>query len=78
MTAAKENQNFNGKILTYMVSGSITSKAAGVPGVKLVGLPGNVVTGDKGQYTATVEYGFSGTVTPTKEGFNFNSTQQGL
>ena len=35
------------------------------------GLPGNPVTDASGNYTATVGYGWAGTVTPTKTGFTF-------
>jgi type II secretory pathway component GspD/PulD (secretin) len=52
--------------ITYTVSGSV-----GVSGVVMNGLPGNPVTNENGNYTATVEYGWNGTVTPTKEGYTF-------
>jgi hypothetical protein len=52
--------------ITYVISGSV-----GVSGVVMNGLPGNPVTNENGYYTATVEYGWSGTVTPTKEGYTF-------
>ena len=35
------------------------------------GLPGDPVTDNNGSYSATVEYGWDGTVTPTKEGYSF-------
>ena len=35
------------------------------------GLPGEPVTDSKGEYTVIVDYGFSGEVTPAKEGYVF-------
>ncbi|NLZ04242.1 MAG: hypothetical protein GXY19_03630 [Phycisphaerae bacterium] len=51
---------------TLTISGSI-----GLPGVRLVGLPGSPVTDENGVYTAEVESGWSGTVTPLKVGYTF-------
>ncbi|MHC4749696.1 MAG: hypothetical protein ACYTFW_07445, partial [Planctomycetota bacterium] len=59
-------QNYTATVLTYIVSGT-----AGMEGVEMKGLPGNPFTDQDGFYTATVDYGFIGTVTPTKEGYNF-------
>jgi hypothetical protein len=66
VTAPKENQDFNGQVIYYKITGS-----AGAPGVKMSGIPGDPVSSEKGLYSAQVEYGWSGTVTPTKEGYNF-------
>ncbi len=52
------------KMLT--ISGNV-----GQPGVPLRGLPGNPVTRVDGSYSVQVEYGWSGIVTPAKEGFGF-------
>ncbi len=51
---------------TYTISGS-----ANLPGVITKGFPGHIVTDASGFYTATVPSGWSGTVTPTKEGYHF-------
>lgn len=61
-----ENQDYNPTIIQLTISGS-----AGTSGVTLEGLPGNVVTGPSGRFTAKVEYGWMGNVTPTKEGWDF-------
>jgi len=53
---------------TFTISGT-----AGLNNVLLRGLPGNPVSRDDGSYSAQVEYGWSGTVTPTKEGYMFES-----
>ena len=52
--------------ITYTISGT-----TGLAGVVMRGLPGNPVTDDKGNYGVAVEYGWSGTVTPAKEGYDF-------
>ena len=67
VTAPKEGQDFTAKVIYYTISGS-----AGEAGVTMSGLPGDPVSNDKGIYTAQIEYNWSGTVTPTKEGFVFN------
>jgi len=51
---------------TLTISGS-----TGVAGVRMQGLPGNVVSDSSGYYSATVEQGWSGVVRPVKEGFLF-------
>ncbi|UCF17135.1 MAG: hypothetical protein JSW59_06675, partial [Phycisphaerales bacterium] len=61
------NQNFNAKKITYIVSGT-----AGMAGVEMKGLPGNPYTDQNGYFSAQVDHGFTGTVTPTKEGYKFD------
>jgi hypothetical protein len=53
---------------TFTISGTV-----GLNHVLLRGLPGNPVSRDDGSYSAQVEYGWSGTVTPTREGYMFES-----
>jgi hypothetical protein len=61
------NQNYTAKKITFIISGR-----TGLSGVVMTGLPGRPVTTDKnGYYSATVEYGWSGTVRPKKDGFTF-------
>ena len=43
----------------------------GTGGVTLIGLPGNPVSDGSGNYSASVGYGWSGTVTPAKTGYAF-------
>ncbi|MHC4122475.1 MAG: hypothetical protein ACYSSI_02790 [Planctomycetota bacterium] len=64
VTGNKIDQSYSGTVITYVISGT-----AGEGGVLMRGLPGNPVTDEKGSYTATVAYNWSGTVTPTKEGY---------
>ncbi len=66
VTEAKTNENYSATLLTYTISGS-----AGQSGVTLRGLPGDPVTDASGRYTATVEYGWTGMVTPEKVGYRF-------
>jgi hypothetical protein len=61
------NQNYKGALITFTISGY-----AGAEGVVMKGLPGNPVSGKDGNYSATVEFNWSGTVTPTKEGYTFD------
>jgi len=60
-------QNFTSEIKKLLISGSV-----GQAGVMMKGLPNNPVTEQNGIYSVKVEYGWSGTVTPTKEGFQFS------
>ena len=54
--------------VTWTIQGS-----TGVPGVTMTGLPSQngqtVVTDQNGFYSAVVDYGWSGTVRPAKEGW---------
>ncbi len=54
---------------TYVISGSV-----GVAGVAMRGLPGKVISDERGIYSATVERMWKGAVTPTKEGYTFEPT----
>ena len=58
--------NPEGKIRTFTISGK-----AGVGGVMMMGLPGDPVTDENGFYTTNVNSGWTGTVTPTREGYSF-------
>jgi type II secretory pathway component GspD/PulD (secretin) len=65
------NQNYKPALVTFTISG-----LADVEGVVMSGLPGNPVTGRNGTYSASVNYGFSGTVTPRKEGYTFEPAER--
>jgi hypothetical protein len=52
---------------TFTISGTTS-----LPGVVMKGLPGNPVSDEQGLYAAPVESGWSGTVTPVKEGYTFD------
>jgi len=59
------------KTPTYMISGSV-----GLPGVKMLGLPGEPVTTSDGTYSAQVKGDWVGRVMPTKEGYKFTPAQR--
>jgi hypothetical protein len=60
------NEDYTATLLTFKISGT-----TGLAGVLMNGLPGNIVTDPSGRYSATVEYGWSGTVVARKEGHLF-------
>lgn len=64
-------QNYTGTAKTYVIAGRVTLDGAGLPGVTLTGLPGGPVTDADGNYTATLPFQWSGTVTPSAPGFAF-------
>jgi inhibitor of cysteine peptidase len=66
-----QSRNYTAKLLTYTISGS-----TGISGVVMKGLPGEPVTDDDGEYSAIVDYGYSGEVTPTKEGYVFEPDRE--
>ncbi|MGE5341218.1 MAG: leucine-rich repeat domain-containing protein [Candidatus Omnitrophota bacterium] len=72
-TNVKTNQATHYKVtrLTYKIKGRIIKEGNGLANVKMVGLPGGPLTDKMGNYSAAVEHGFSGTVTPTLEGYVF-------
>ena len=55
---------------TFTISGR-----TGLEGVVMHGLPGNPVTGRNGTYQATVNYRWTGTVRPTKDGYTFEPAE---
>ena len=73
VTSDQTNQNYTGTPQTYTISGYVrTSGSAGIGGVVMNGLPGNPSTNSSGYYSAQVEHGWSGTVTPQKAGWTFD------
>ncbi|NQV34105.1 MAG: type II secretion system protein GspD [Phycisphaeraceae bacterium] len=50
----------------FQISGSVN-----VPGVVMKGLPGAVITDATGKYSATVDYNWSGSITPDLAGYEF-------
>jgi hypothetical protein len=63
----RADENYAPMLITYTISGQV-----GIPGVEMTGLPGNPVTDENGIYSTTVEYGWTGTVSPRKKGYQFN------
>ncbi|MGE5342813.1 MAG: Ig-like domain-containing protein [Candidatus Omnitrophota bacterium] len=66
--------NYTATLLTYTVSGRITSgDGTGLADVAMNGFPENsVLTNSDGYYTTTVNYNWSGTVTPSKACYSFS------
>jgi hypothetical protein len=68
---SQTRQDFVGTMLTYTVSGRVTCGGEGLSGVVMSGLPGEPQTDGDGNYSCTVNYGWSGTVKPTKAAYAF-------
>ena len=62
--------------LTLTISGTITCEEAPLAGVVMNGLPGNPATNPAGFYSATVDFNWTGTVTPTLSGYTFTPTSR--
>ena len=56
---------------TPIISGTILFNSSPLAGIVMNGLPGNPSTDGSGFYTSTVDYDWSGTVTPTLAGYVF-------
>jgi uncharacterized repeat protein (TIGR02543 family) len=71
-------------VKTYTISGKVSTAessikiqaAGGLSGVVMGGLPGNPTTDASGNYSGTVDYRWSGTVTPSKAGYSFNPSSR--
>jgi hypothetical protein len=66
VVANATSDNYKPTVQTFTISGTTTQ-----PNVKLIGFPEDVVSDAQGHYTATVVYGWSGTVLPEKTGYRF-------
>jgi len=66
------NQDYTASVDSYTISGTVTLGGNPLMGVVMAGLPGDPATNAQGQYTVTVNYGWSGTATPTLAGYTFN------
>jgi uncharacterized repeat protein (TIGR03803 family) len=55
----------------YNISGTVTHDGSPMADVVMTGLPGNPVTDGSGYYSTMVASGWSGTVTPTRQYYNF-------
>lgn len=60
------DENFVSKLRTFVIKGSV-----GIDGVALQGFNDPVFSNNSGIYSVTVDYGWSGVVTPQKEGYEF-------
>jgi hypothetical protein len=66
-------QNYTATQLSYTISGTVTYNSAPLPGVTVSDDHGSYdVTGVDGKYTFTVFYGYTGTLTPSLDGYTFS------
>ncbi len=66
VTGNQENDNYRPRPITYTIAGN-----AGAEGVLMKGLPGHVVTDERGRYSVSVPYHWSGAVVPEKKDYTF-------
>jgi outer membrane protein assembly factor BamB len=65
-------QDFVASVKTYTISGTVEdASGTPIPDVTMQGLPRDPQTDALGRYSITLDYGWSGTVTPKKDGYNF-------
>lgn len=64
-------ESFTPVSITFEITGSV-----GVGGVAMTGLPKPTVSDVSGNYRAEVPYGWNGTITPAKPGYNFNPSSR--
>jgi hypothetical protein len=72
------DQDYTAAAITPVISGKVTSNGTGVTGVTLTfsNNGGRTVTGSNGSYEHTVDYGWSGTVTPSKDRYTFSPSSR--
>ena len=63
-------------IVPITISGTVKAGETALENVVMSGLPGSVKTNASGQYSGTADYGWSGTVTPTKDGYTFDPSSK--
>jgi hypothetical protein len=73
VTEDQTNQDYTATLLTYVISGYVldSNDSSPIDGVLMSGLPGDPCTDGSGYYSAVVDYGWSGNVTPTKYAYAF-------
>jgi hypothetical protein len=74
--ASQINQDYITAPIIPNIWGTIKSGSTPLAGVVLNGLPGTPTTDTHGQYTTTVTYGWSGTVTPALAGYTFTPAER--
>lgn len=73
VTSNVPGQDFLGThiLIQYTISGFVTERGSGIANVIMNGLPGLPITDSSGYYSAVVNAGWSGTVTPFRAGYVF-------
>jgi len=76
--SAQTGQDYNTALTPVAISGTVLFGEVGLEGVLMTGLPGSPTptTDTAGNYSVTVPYGWSGTVTPTLLGYAFTPESQ--
>jgi hypothetical protein len=77
VTADQAGRDFTATPITFIIAGVVEEEitGAGIDEVTITFSDGSTVTTDaSGAYSKTVPYGWNGTATPTKDGWNFNPT----
>lgn len=76
-TASQSDQDYTGSVIQPIISGYVrSSNGTTIEGVTLGGLPLSSVTNSGGVYSASVTYGWNGTVRPTKYNYTFSPTSR--
>jgi hypothetical protein len=65
-------QDYSAALNTYTISGAVWLRSFALPGVTMNGMPGTPETDGSGFYSDSVEYGWTGTVTPILAGYRFD------
>jgi len=71
VTSDQPNQDYVAKLKTYKISGLVSVGGKPMKDVAMDGLPGTPVTGANGTYEAIVDFGFTGSAVPMKDGYLF-------
>lgn len=71
VTRDYNTENYTAELITLKISGNVRQS-----NVRMDGLPGNVVSNNNGIYTAEIEWGWAGTVTPMKDGYAFEPAER--
>jgi hypothetical protein len=72
VTSHQAVQDYNAAIIMLTISGYVDYKGDGLEDVNITGLPDTTLTDANGIYSTQVEYGWSGTVVPIRQGFEMN------
>jgi hypothetical protein len=72
------NEDYTATAITPAISGRVTFGGSGLANVTLTfsNGGGSTTTGSDGNYSLAVSYGWSGTVTPSRAGYNFNPSSR--
>jgi hypothetical protein len=74
VTTDQTGQHYTAQSQTFTISGTVIFAGSGLPGVTITlsNNGGTVVTDVNGYYSVTVNYGWTGTITPAKNFYLFN------